>query len=234
MKWFFDMLYPRNCLGCGLSVPETFRYICWDCWTNTTHVEPPFCARCGDPVAGTVEHDFICYSCAGKTPFFDGARSAARYDGVVGEALRQLKYEQALWLVPDLAHIMHNCLNAEYPELSFDAVVPVPLFRVRRRERGFNQSGLLASALGRIISCPVGRSMLRRNRPTATQTNLTAKERISNVGHAFEHGKRRLLANRRILLVDDVMTTGATVNACARALKKGGAASVHVITAARG
>jgi ComF family protein len=234
MKRFLDMIYPRSCLGCGLSAPETFRYICWDCWTNTTRVEAPFCSQCGDPVAGTIDHDFVCYSCSAVTPSFDGARSAARYDGVVGEALRQLKYEQALWLVPDLAHLLHNCLGAEYPGLHFDTIVPVPLYRVRRRERGYNQSGLLATALGRIMACPVGSGLIRRIRPTATQTNLTAKERISNVGNAFKHGKTRRLVNRRILLVDDVMTTGATVNACAKALKKGGAASVHVVTAARG
>lgn len=234
MRTLLDMLYPRNCMGCGKPSPETFRYICWDCWSDAARIEPPFCDLCGDPVAGTVEHHFTCYACAGEKPFFDAARSAVRYDGVVGEALRQLKYEKALWLAPDLSELLQNCLLAEYGERAFDWVVPVPLHPVRRRERSFNQSAVLAAGLARRIGCRKSSRLLRRILPTATQTNLTAAQRLSNVQNAFQHGSRKLLTGRRVLLVDDVMTTGATVNACANALKKGGARSVHVLTVARG
>ena len=154
--------------------------------------------------------------------------------GVVGEGLRQFKYGKALWLVPDLAELLLNCLNAEYSELKFDSVLSVPLHHVRRRERGFNQSGMLAAELGRRIGCETGWGMLRRIKPTRTQTNLTAPQRLSNVQNAFESRRPKRLAGRNILLVDDVMTTGATVNACAKALKKGGAQSVYVLTVARG
>ncbi len=234
MKAFLDLLYPRRCIGCGASSPETFRYVCWECWSAAARVEAPFCELCGDPVAGAVDHHFTCYSCSAKKPAFDGARSAARYDGVVGEALRQLKYEKALWLAPDLSGLLFNCIEAEYPGLRFDFLLPVPLHHVRRRARGFNQSAVLARALGRRMGCPSMPGMLRRIRPTISQTNLTANDRLSNVASAFQYGREKWLAGRRILLVDDVMTTGATVNACAKTLKKGGAASVHVITVARG
>ena len=234
MKWFLDMLYPRSCIGCGVSAPETFNYICWDCWSDVNKVEPPFCSLCGDPVAGAVDHDFICYACWGEKPSFDGARSAVRYHGVAAEALRMLKYEKALWLAPDLAQIMYNCLKGEYPNLEFDLLVPVPLFHVRRREREYNQSAVLSSELGRRMGCKSAQRVLRRIRPTATQTNLTAPQRLSNVNNAFQSRREKLLAGKRILLVDDVMTTGATVNACAKALKKGGASSVNVLTVARG
>jgi ComF family protein len=234
MKTLMDILYPRQCVGCGVSSPETFRYICWDCWSDAPLVEPPFCNLCGDPVAGAVEHQFICYSCSAQKPAFVAARSATRYDGVVGESLRQLKYEKALWLAPDLAELLHRCFLAEYPTQSFDCIVPVPLYHVRRRGRGYNQSAILAHELSRRINCPVQKRILRRIRPTTTQTNLTAADRLSNVTNAFQYRKRERLAGRRVLLVDDVMTTGATVNACAKALKKGGAESVHVITVARG
>ena len=103
MKPFLDILYPRSCIGCRKTAPKTFRYICWDCWADTVRVEAPFCACCGDPVSGAVEHDFICYSCSDEQPAFEAARSATRYDGVIGDALRKLKYEHALWLSPDLA-----------------------------------------------------------------------------------------------------------------------------------
>lgn len=234
MKTLLDMLYPRNCIGCGVRAPEAFQFICWDCWSAATMVEPPFCSLCGDPVAGTVEHDYICYSCTAEKPSFDGARSAVRYEGVAGEALRQLKYEHALWLAPDLAEILYRCLQAEFPSLEFDQVVPVPLHHVRQRERGYNQSAVLAEELGKKLGLKASCSTLRRNRPTSTQTNLTAPQRLSNVKNAFEPRKGKRLSGKRILLVDDVMTTGATVNACAKALKTGGAASVHVLTVARG
>jgi len=133
-----------------------------------------------------------------------------------------------------MAELLHNCLEAEYPGRTFDLLVPVPLHHVRRRDRGYNQSAVLAHELGRRMGCPVSFGLLKRIRPTATQTNLTAKERLSNVGGAFQHKREKRLAGRRVLLVDDIMTTGATVNICAKTLKKGGAASVHVITAARG
>lgn len=234
MRALLDMLYPRNCMGCGQPSPETFRYICWDCWTDSARVEAPFCSLCGDPVAGTIEHDYLCFSCSAGKPAFDAARSAARYDGVVGEALRQLKYEKAMWLAGDLAELMLRCLGAEYAGRTFDCVVPVPLYHVRRRSRGYNQSAVLAGELARRLRSRKNARLLRRIRPTSTQTNLTAAQRLSNVQNAFKHGSRKMLEGRRVLLVDDVMTTGATVNACAKALKKGGAQSVHVLTVARG
>ena len=234
MHRLLDMLYPRNCIGCGQSSPETFSHICWDCWSDTLRVEPPFCDRCGDPVAGAIDHDFICYACSSEKPSFDGARSVVRYDGVVGDALRRFKYQKALWLAPDLAELLRNGLHAEYPDVLFDCIVPVPLHHVHRRERGYNQSAVLAFELSRRIRCKSRPGLLRRIRPTATQTHLTASQRLSNVKNAFQPGRAATLAGRHVLLIDDVMTTGATVNACAKALKAGGAKTVHVMTVARG
>ncbi|MCF7849433.1 MAG: ComF family protein [Kiritimatiellales bacterium] len=234
MKRLLDIIYPRQCVGCGTSSPDTFRYICWDCWSQALPINAPFCSICGDPVAGSIDHGFTCYTCAAERPAFDRARSTVRYDGAIGEALRMLKYENALWLAYDLAGLLHTCVVAEYSTRVFDLIVPVPLYHVRRRQRGYNQSEQLARALGRRMRCACIPGMLKRTRPTATQTNLTAKARLSNVHDAFHHRREKWLAGRRVLLVDDVMTTGATVNACARALKQGGADSVHVITVARG
>lgn len=234
MQHLLDMLYPRNCIGCGKPSPDTFRYICWDCWSDAALIEPPFCDLCGDPVAGSIAHGFVCYACSAEKPSYDRARSAARYDGVVGEALRQLKYGKGLWLASDMAELMLNCVKAEYPGQRFDWVVPVPLYHVRRRERSYNQSAVLAAGLARRLGAKMSSRLLRRIHPTASQTNLTAAQRLSNVQNAFHHGREKRLAGRRVLLVDDVMTTGATVNACAKALKKGGADSVHVLTVARG
>ncbi len=229
-----DILYPRNCIHCGAPSPDPMKYLCWDCLSDTPKVEPPFCALCGDPVAGEIQHDYTCFACAREMPAFDQARSAVRYEGAVGDALRILKYNDALWVVHDLAELLFACVQAEYPDQTFDAVTAVPLHPARRRARGFNQSALLGAALAHCLRVPFRAGLIRRVRPTGTQTGLTASRRTANVFGAFRNGLFARLAGRRILLVDDVMTTGATVNACARALKQGGAASVHVVTVARG
>ncbi len=229
-----DILYPRNCVHCGSPSPDPMKYLCWDCLSDTPKVEPPFCALCGDPVAGDIQHDYTCFACARETPAFNRARSAVRYEGAVGDALRILKYNDALWVVHDLAELLFACVQAEYPDQAFDFVTAVPLHPSRRRERGFNQSALLGAALAHGLRVPFRAGLVRRVRPTGTQTGLTASQRTANVFGAFRLGLFARPAGQRILLVDDVMTTGATVNACARALQKGGAASVHVVTVARG
>ena len=229
-----DFLYPRNCIQCGASSPVPLRHICWDCLSDVPKVEPPFCFLCGDPVAGDVQHDYSCFSCSREPPFFDRARSCVRYEGAAGEALRALKYRRSLWVAPDLSGLLFAGVQAEYYDCPFDLVTAVPLYPPRRRARGFNQSALLGRMLARRLHLPFRENLLRRTRPTVTQTGLTAPQRAANVCGAFRIGLFARAAGRRILLVDDVMTTGATVNACAGALKKGGAVSVHVITVARG
>ena len=229
-----DLLYPRNCVRCGASSPEALPHLCWDCLSDTPKIEAPFCVCCGDPVAGDIQHDYTCFACSRETPAFEFARSAVRYEGAIGEALRDLKYNQAVWMARDLSALLFACVQAEYPEVDFDCVSAVPLHAARRRERGFNQSALLAAALARRMGLPYKERVARRIRPTSTQTGLTAPQRAVNVCGAFRSGLFASLKDKRILLVDDVMTTGATVNACARALKKGGAATVHVVTVARG
>ncbi|MCU0857859.1 MAG: ComF family protein [Pontiellaceae bacterium] len=229
-----DFFYPRNCIQCGAVSPEPLRHICWDCLSDTPRVEPPFCDICGDPVAGDIQHDYTCFACARETPSFDRARSAVRYEGAAGQAIRALKYNHSIWVVPDLTELLLACVRAEYSNIEFDWVTSVPLFPTRRRERGFNQSALLGAGLARRLKVPFREGILRRVRPTVSQTGLTASQRAANVGGAFRVGLFARPAGRRILLVDDVMTTGATVDACARVLKKSGAVSVHVITVARG
>lgn len=229
-----DLLYPRNCAHCGAPSPDALSYICWDCLSDTPKIEAPFCACCGDPVAGDIQHDYTCFACSRETPAFEFARSAVRYEGAVSAALRDLKYNHAVWMARDLAALLLACVRAEYSDVDFDFVSAVPLHPVRHRARGFNQSALLAASLARQMHLPIKERAARRIRPTSTQTGLTAPQRTANVCGAFRTGLFSHPEGKRILLVDDVMTTGATVNACAGALKKGGAKTVHVVTVARG
>ena len=236
MIWrtFLDLLYPRSCGGCEGELAADEQHLCWECTAGMMYVQPPYCALCGDPVDGRVDGAFTCYLCGREQPHFDQARSAARHRGVLRQLLHDFKYRDALWLEKDLVRLLEVCVRTHYNVEEIDAVACVPLHRVKRRERGFNQAELLARGLSRVLRKPVLSHCLVRTRATGSQTNLTARERATNVRHAFRTRWGFRLGGRRILLVDDVMTTGATVSDCARALKEGGASKVVVATIARG
>ncbi len=234
LRVLLDLLYPRACAHCGRPDPDAGRYLCWDCMARVDFIQPPFCELCGDPVGGRVGHAYRCALCSDRAVYFDAARSVARYDGVAGALIRDLKYHGAFWLAADLADLLAAGVRSHFETGAFDAIAAVPLHPAKQRVRGYNQSALLAAALGRRLGLPPARRCLCRLRPDRSQTHLTVPERAANVAHAFGTRWNRWLEGRRILLVDDVMTTGATVNDCARALKEGGAAAVRVITLARG
>lgn len=229
-----DVFYPRSCSACGSRAGEEFRYLCWECAAAATLLQPPMCSRCGEPVAGRVDGAFVCHLCSGAERHFELARSAARYDGPVRELIRRFKYEGGVWVRGDLVTLLSACVETHFDHGPPDAVVPVPLHPVKRRERGYNQAEILAAGLARRMDLPVERAGLRRVRFTATQTHLTAHQRADNVRGAFQVRLPRRLRNRHLLLVDDVMTTGATVSECSRCLLDGGAAKVWVVTVARG
>ena len=229
-----DLLYPRTCGGCDEPVRDGDRYLCWECRSSLPLIAHPFCSICGNPLEGRVDHGYVCFLCAGERPHFDRARCASRFHGVLPKLAHDFKYHQAVWLQEDLAEVLEACWKTHYDGEQVDAVVPVPLYPARQRSRGYNQAALLAGALARRLHVPYRPGWLRRVRDTETQTHLTAPQRASNVQTAFKSGRPAALAGRKILLVDDVMTTGATVNECARALKQAGAAGVLVLTLARG
>ena len=228
-----DFIFPRQCHGCGRE-PEADRFLCWECLSNLEYIAAPYCSHCGDPVPGHIDHEYRCAFCTRQSPAFDLARSAVRYRGSLGHALRSVKYDGATWMIPNLVDLLDACVSTHYDLLPFDAVCYVPLYPVRERERGFNQAGWLATELARRRQLPMGRFTLRRTKDTGSQTHLTAPQRTANVAGVFAVAKARHVAGQRLLLVDDVMTTGATVNECARVLKRAGAESVHVVTVARG
>lgn len=230
----WDLLYPRPCLGCGSEAGDEFRYICWDCASRCRPLSGPMCRCCGEPVEGRVDADFVCAACRDHRPGFERARSAVRFDGAIREAVHAFKYRDATWLTGDLLSWLAACVQTQYDGTSHGIVIPVPLHRSRLRERGYNQAALLARGLGRRLRIPVACRVLRRIRPTPSQTRLSAARRIANVRGAFAASPSPSIRRRQVLLVDDVMTTGATVSECARCLLKAGAASVDVATVARG
>jgi len=197
-------------------------------------IASPFCAICGDPVDGMVEHDYVCAYCDRRRPSFDMARSAVRYRGAMRNILQALKYGKSIFLANDLLPYLVACVNSHYSRVGFDGIVFVPLYPRKERERTFNQSKVLADRLARRMGISLLPGCLARTRYTATQTDLDASQRRANVRGAFVAGNRKWLEGRTLLLVDDVMTTGATVDECSRVLKEAGAAGVFVVTVARG
>ena len=229
-----DVCYPRCCAGCGGDPGRPGSFLCWDCLAAARYVADPMCSRCGDPVTGVVEHVFECGWCRRTRPAFDAARSAVRFHGGIKEALHAFKYRHATHLAADLGLLLHGCVSAHYRGERIDEITCVPLHLRKARERTYNQARLLAVTLGRRMGLPVTPDALERSRFTRTQTRLNAEERKTNVRGAFSTPMPDWITGRRWLLVDDVMTTGATVNECARVLRDHGAVSVLVATVARG
>lgn len=230
-----DLLYPRTCAACGVPLLGHEAALCPDCQMRVPVVRLPYCDICGDPVAGEVPGPYTCPWCRTVSPKFLWARSAVRYAGPVRPCIRNLKYHNGFWCLPEIA----RWLEALWPTCpgtarTADAIVPVPLHAWRRMVRTYNQASLVADVLSRIAGIPVRRGWLWRLRPTGTQTHLTAAQRARNVSGVFGVPIHRFVRGRRIILVDDVMTTGATLNECAAALRRAGAAAVMAITVARG
>ena len=230
-----DLLYPRSCASCGRPVHGEEAALCPDCRLRVPAVALPYCDTCGDPVAGDVPGPYTCPWCRKTRPAFAWARSAVRYAGPVRPCIRALKYRAGFWVLPELSRWL-EALWATCPADSrtADAIVPVPLHFLRAWGRTYNQAALVAALLSRLSGLPVRTRWLRRLRPTPTQTHLTAAQRARNVSGVFGVPSRRAVRGRRIILVDDVMTTGATLNECARALRAAGAEAVMAITVARG
>jgi len=197
-------------------------------------IKPPFCERCGLPFAGALTTSFECTNCRELELHFRSARSAVVARGVVLEAIHRFKYQRQLWFENFLAGLF---LREAVPALdgqNWDLIMPVPLHSRKQREREFNQAGRLAAHLAAALKVPLNDRLLRRVTPTATQTLLTRQQRAANMRGAFAVRPGERLNRERVVLVDDVFTTGATTSACARVLLAAGAGDVCVWTVARG
>ncbi len=230
-----DFALPPRCPGCGAITLEPHRF-CLDCWSSLTFLGEPCCARCGLPFAYSAAGEAECGGCLAEPPPFDRLRAAVAYGDVSRRVALKLKYSGRPGLAETLAHFMLRHVRPGDGDGEVDALlVPVPLHRWRIWKRGYNQAALIASALSRRSGLPAGLDLLSRTRATPPLKGLGRRERVLAVRGAFKvppRAKARL-AGRRVLLVDDVYTSGATAAACALALKRGGAASVEILCWAR-
>lgn len=227
--------YPETCQICGeqrATAGEGF--VCRHCWTQVRFIRAPFCERCGLPYPGDLTAPFECANCREMELRFSSARSAVVARGIVLEIIHRYKYQRALWFEPFLADLLIREAMPVLSQRHWDLIVPVPLHSVKFREREFNQAERLARHLSAATKVRLNKKLLKRVTPTATQTLLTREQRAANMRRAFLVASGVRLRGRRIVLVDDVFTTGATTNACAKALRAAGADEVCVWTVARG
>lgn len=218
-----DWIYPPECAGCG----EPGYRLCVKCLESIQFLDHRICRICGLPL--TEKRD-ICQACNASPPLYDALRSLTRYGGVIRECIHGLKYENNQSLGEFFSFRMAELVRRM--EWQIDLVIPVPLSRDRLADRGYNQSALLAHPMALQLDCRYLPIALSRTRITKSQVSLTAAERKTNVAGAFS-AVPELVHGRRVLLVDDVTTTGSTLLECSRALKMAGAEKVFCMTLSR-
>lgn len=230
-----NLIYPPICQICRVEragIEEG--YVGGECWSQVRFVTAPFCHRCGMPYAGSMTQPFVCGNCENIKFHFRFARSAVVANPLILQVIHRYKYNRALCFEPFLADLLIRQAVPLLKNEKWDLIVPVPLHPAKEREREFNQAGRLARHLSRATQIPVNEELVRRVKPTETQTQLNRAERAGNVRAAFAPRGPKKLNGEKIILLDDVLTTGATTSACARVLRKAGAGDLCVWTIARG
>ncbi|MBI5183575.1 MAG: ComF family protein [Nitrospinae bacterium] len=236
-----DIPFPRRCRVCNSIIGEEKKGdICIGCWRNIRLIERPLCSYCG--ISLQISYDlpeglngyYICRRCRETPPEFDSARSVCHYDGILKRLIHIYKYNRVKRLGDDLLSLMINYIksgNNIHPPPNI--IMYVPLHRRRLKERGFDQSYILARGIGDYLNILLITDNLSKTRHTKPQAKLSRNERLNNIKGTFIVKRPEEIRKMNILLIDDVFTTGTTVNECAMVLKKGGAGRVDVLTLAR-
>ena len=229
-----DLLFPPRCPVCGILLTErTATPFCPPCRTGIRCIGSPLCPRCGLPFPTLAGEDHLCGSCLEREPAYAIARSMAYYEGSLLAAIHLFKYRGKTGIGEALGRMLADFAGTNWNLGVFTRVVPVPLHRKRLRSRGFNQAVILARAVATHFDIPLDLTTLRRVVATAPQVSLGREARLANVRGAFAVERPERIAGQRILLVDDVYTTGGTLAECAGTLLKAGADAVALLTLAR-
>lgn len=240
LEWLVDWLYPPRCRACAgrIQGPDANTF-CPSCWSEIHLVSHPLCRHCGRPFPDASGDDHLCGACLARPPRFARARSWACYpreentDQPLRQVIQSFKYGRKVSLGKPLGRLMARGSRDFVAESRIDLILPVPLHPRRLRWRGFNQALLLARQVSRLHAIPLDPFILYRTRETPPQTQLAEDERRANMRGAFSLYPGKSIAKKNLLLVDDVYTSGATVNECSRTLRQAGAKQVFVLTFAR-
>jgi len=228
-------VFPAVCQLCGEARATAAEgYVCPGCWQSVRFIAPPWCERCGLPYPGDITTAFECSNCRDLDLHFRWARASVVANDFLRGVIHRYKYKRELWFEPFLADLLVRPAAPALREEKLAGIVPVPLHPVKQREREFNQAERLAARLATALNIPVRTDLVKRIQPTRTQTQLDKHARADNVRHAFAPVRPKSLDGERLLVLDDVLTTGATTSAVARVLRENGAGEVLVWTLARG
>ncbi len=228
-----DLAFPPSCGFCGEPLQEPDRFICPHCISSVRRIEPPFCDRCGRQFGGIQANEqAICGSCLAKNPPYGKARYAVRYEGDFRNALIAFKYNGVLHLGNALGRFLIEAFQLHYADTAYDDIVPIPLHPKRLCSRGHNQVVILGEKLSRATGIHLARTVLEKKVNRPPQVGLTRNERVVNVRGSFKVARPDTFKGRKLLLVDDVATTGATVTEAAKTLMRSGASHVDALVLA--
>ena len=227
-----QFLLPPQCQCCEKFLEEGQQGICPDCLSKIRWIEPPLCTLCGVPFLSSEVENHPCGACLTRGKYFTMARAVGYYEGPLREAIHRWKYEEKSYLTLFFGEKLAEGFCRYWDPQSFDLIIPVPLHSKRLRERGFNQALLLVKELSRRTQIPYSKRLLQKRILTPPQVNLSGGEREKGVRGSFHIQRDEEIEGKSILLVDDVYTTGATVNECSKVLLKAGAERVDVLTIA--
>ena len=234
-----NFVFPLDCKICEKPIRESKGYsICKDCFKTIELIDQPYCRKCGKPLIPTdffkQNRGILCLDCKRKKYSFEFSRSTGVYDKVLKKCIHLFKYYGEKKLAKPLGKLMVDYLlkNDEFKK-KVDLIIPVPLHKNDLKKRGFNQSVLLSKVIGDYFFIPVGEKVLIKKKLTPFQVNLSKKEREKNILRAFSVEKPEEIKGKNILILDDVFTTGSTVEECAKELKEARAKKIYVLTLAR-
>ncbi len=240
VETFITFLYPAQCRGCEKFIGlESIPYLCDACWHDIQLLQPPCCDICGVPLYSdkhphSSSQANTCDECARKPPRYGKLRTIAFYQGTLRQAIHLFKFEKRTALAKPLIQLMTANLPTDCRIEDYDVIIPIPIHKNRLRERGFNQATLLAKGIANTTNVPVVTDTLIRDKDTQQQSNLSGrKARQENISEAFALRKVESVHGKQLLLVDDVFTTGATVQEAVKVLWRADPAEIDVLTLAR-
>jgi len=228
-----DTIFPRRCVFCDSARIEPNSFICSDCIESIRVISRPFCSQCGLPIPGlALQPDGVCGRCLSSPPPYTRARYGVYYEGPLREALIRFKYYAALNLGNTLSNVLTAAFLGHYDTTEFDMIIPVPVHRKRLFQRGFNQTAILATKLSSKVKLPLHRRLLIKVKDTVPQARLPRAERVKNLRRSFGILDPSNVQEKRVLLVDDVATTGSTIAEATKTLLKAGASRVDALVLA--
>lgn len=233
LKVLINFILPLRCLVCG-KIMRTHGCLCPECFENINFITKPYCQRCGKPLNGDIDdiQGLCCVSCLNKKNYFRLCRSAIEYDNFSKKVILDFKFKDHLENRKLLAQWM-NFAGKDIFDSGVDLIIPVPLYFTRLFSRKYNQSAILAAELSKLTSLPADYKSLKKIRNTLPQVLCNGKKRKVNVRNAFQVVHPDKIKGKRIVLIDDVYTTGSTLRECSKVLLKAGAKSVDILTVAR-